>query len=194
MTYGLDFSKTSILVIGDIMLDKYYIGEVNRISPEAPVPVVNVTNETKTLGGAGNVSNNISKLNAYSYIVGYVGKDINKDFIIPMLEERNIDYFLLERDTPTITKIRIIGGNQQIVRVDFEKIKPLTKKEKSQIKRHILSIIDKFKCIVISDYGKGMINRDISKFIRDIPKILCLRNYNINFFHSIASSNLETNI
>jgi D-beta-D-heptose 7-phosphate kinase/D-beta-D-heptose 1-phosphate adenosyltransferase len=167
VTYGIDFSKASVLVIGDIMLDKYYIGEVNRISPEAPVPVVNVINESKTLGGAGNVSNNISELKAYSYIIGYAGKDINKDYITQMLEEKNIDYFLLELDIPTIAKIRIIGGNQQIVRVDFEKIKLLTKKEKKQIKRHILSIIDKFKCIVISDYGKGMIDQDISKFIID---------------------------
>jgi len=161
----LDFSKVSILVVGDLMLDKYYFGTVNRISPEAPVPVVKVNREIYTLGGAGNVANNIVKLGAKVYLIGAVGKDANQNIIRKLLSENRINYYLLERDLPTITKTRVIGNNQQIVRIDFEEIKLLEQKELKRIQQYILSIINKVDCLVISDYGKGMISFELSQFV-----------------------------
>jgi len=165
MLSNLDFSKASVLVIGDLMLDKYYFGSVNRISPEAPVPIVKVNRELHTLGGAGNVANNIINLETKAYIVGAVGKDSNKSIIKQLLEEKRVTHRLLERDLPTITKVRVIGENQQIVRIDFEEIRPLGRKELELVKRHILSLIDEVNCLVISDYGKGMITCELSQFI-----------------------------
>jgi len=129
MLGSLDFSEVSILVVGDLMLDKYYFGNVNRISPEAPVPIVKVDREVYTLGGAGNVVNNIVNLRANAFIVGVVGKDSNKNIIKKLLEEKIVNYYLLERNLATITKVRVIGEHQHIVRIDFEEIKPLGQEE-----------------------------------------------------------------
>ncbi len=92
----LDFTKASVLVVGDLMLDKYYFGSVNRISPEAPVPVVKVSFFKYTLGGAGNVVNNIVNLNAKVYIAGIIGKDQNGKILRELLEKKKVDYYLLE--------------------------------------------------------------------------------------------------
>ena len=165
MVDNVNFSGASILVIGDLMLDKYYFGNVNRISPEAPVPVVKVNRETYTLGGAGNVVNNIVNLKAKAYIIGAVGRDINKSIIRQLLDNMQVEYHLLERDLPTITKIRIIGEHQQIVRVDFEEVEPLEQRELEEIKRYISSLINKVNCLIISDYGKGMITFEVSQFV-----------------------------
>ena len=161
----LDFTKASILVVGDLMLDKYYFGSVNRISPEAPVPVVKVNFSKYTLGGAGNVVNNIVNLNAKVNVAGIIGKDQNGKILRELLEEKKVDYYLLERDLPTITKVRIIGGHQQIVRIDFEEIVFLNEEELKQIKQYIMSVIDRVNCLVISDYGKGVISPELSQFI-----------------------------
>ncbi len=161
----LDFSNASVLVLGDLMLDKYYFGNVNRISPEAPVPVVKVNREEYTLGGAGNVVNNIINLKAKAYIIGAIGKDSNKSVIKQLLDEKQVNYHLLERNLPTITKIRVVGEHQQIVRIDFEEIKPLEQKELERVKQYILSLINKVDCLVISDYGKGMVTFELSQFV-----------------------------
>ncbi|SNR60774.1 bifunctional D-glycero-beta-D-manno-heptose-7-phosphate kinase/D-glycero-beta-D-manno-heptose 1-phosphate adenylyltransferase HldE [Desulfurobacterium atlanticum] len=161
----LDFSNASVLVLGDLMLDKYYFGNVNRISPEAPVPVVKVNREEYTLGGAGNVVNNIINLKAKAYMIGAVGEDSNKSVIKQLLDEKQVKYHLLERDLPTITKIRVVGEHQQIVRIDFEEIKHLEQEEIERVKEYILTLINKVDCLVISDYGKGMVNFELSQFV-----------------------------
>jgi len=165
MLSRLNFTNTSVLVIGDLMLDKYYFGNVNRISPEAPVPVVKVNFSKYTLGGAGNVVNNIVNLKAKVCLIGTVGKDQNREILKQLLEEREINYYLLERDLPTITKIRIIGGHQQILRIDFEEIVFLNEEETKIIKQHIMSAINKVKCLVVSDYSKGVVSPELSQFI-----------------------------
>ncbi len=174
----LDFSNASVLVVGDLMLDKYYFGDVNRISPEAPVPVIKVNREVYTLGGAGNVVNNVVELKAKAYVIGAIGKDSNKSVIRQLLDEKQINYHLLERDLPTITKIRVVGGHQQIVRIDFEEIESLEQEELEEVKQYVLSLINKVNCLVISDYGKGMITYELSQFIinqarkRNLPVIV----------------------
>ena len=116
----LDFSNSKILIVGDVMLDKYYFGKVDRISPEAPVPIVNIQKEESRLGGASNVANNIVSLGGHSLLCGVIGHDLFGKEIERISRHKNIDTFLLKTSSPTITKARIIGGKQQIVRVDYE--------------------------------------------------------------------------
>ena len=199
MENRLDFSSVSVLIIGDLMLDKYFFGTVNRISPEAPVPVVKVTHEKNVLGGAGNVANNIVNLGVETYLIGAVGKDSNKDIIKKLLNDKHINYYLLERDLPTITKVRIIGNNQQIVRMDFEEIKLLEQNELEKIKKYILSLINRVNCLIISDYGKGMITFELSRFIinqakkKNVPVIVDPKGNNWNKYEgaTIITPNLK---
>ena len=106
---NLDFSKSNILVIGDVILDKYYLGTVTRISPEAPIPIVNVRETRMCLGGAGNVCNNISKLGGNAFLLGVVGKDSNKNKLNELLIKNNIKGYLIEDQRPTTTKARVVG-------------------------------------------------------------------------------------
>ena len=162
----IDFSNKKVLVIGDVMLDIYYKGGVERISPEAPVPVVRVENVIYTIGGAGNVCNNIVNLNGVSYLVGFTGQDENNDILRKRLTEAKIDFHLVKSDRPTITKMRIVGDHQQIVRVDFEDKAPeYSKGEYEELKQNIIKLIEKSDIIVISDYKKGVCTDDVCKFI-----------------------------
>jgi len=117
------FRDKKILVIGDIMLDKYIWGEVSRISPEAPVQIVNVLKETYAPGGAANVANNIAALGGKAYIVGIVGYDETNKVLLSELQKRNIniDGIFKDGNKPTIQKVRVIGRGQQLLRFDYEK-------------------------------------------------------------------------
>ena len=116
----LNFSDCKILIVGDVMLDKYYFGTVERISPEAPVPIVNITKEESRLGGAANVANNIASLGGHPLLCGTVGHDFQGRELERISKQKQISTLLLHTVNPTITKARIIGGKQQIVRVDYE--------------------------------------------------------------------------
>ncbi|PLX66120.1 MAG: bifunctional heptose 7-phosphate kinase/heptose 1-phosphate adenyltransferase [Denitrovibrio sp.] len=152
---GYDFSGANVLIIGDVMLDRYHFGTVSRISPEAPVPVVNVKKTNQTLGGAGNVANNISHLQAGAVIVGSCGKDNDANSLKKMLDDLNTKYSFIETENPTTKKLRVIGDKQQIVRVDFEEITPMKGKYAEKAKKIIMQEINKCSAVVISDYGKG---------------------------------------
>jgi len=162
-----DFSKSSVLIVGDLMLDKYHFGQVNRVSPEAPVPVVRVKQSTYTLGGAGNVVNNLYHLGANACLIAMVGNCANGNLVKNLLDERKVKYRLLTRQCPTITKVRIIGDHQQIVRVDFEEIEFLSQDELETVKGYVDEFIDNINCVVISDYGKGMVTNELCKFLMD---------------------------
>ena len=110
-----------VLVIGDVMIDKYYFGEMNRISPEAPVPIVNMKGEMVTLGGAANVANNLVHLGCKVSLVGVVGNDQGRNELFDMLESKGIDSSgIITDERCTTTKIRIMSGNQQVLRIDNE--------------------------------------------------------------------------
>lgn len=117
-----NFKKVKIAVVGDIMLDDYLIGTVDRISPEAPVPVVLIKKEKFVLGGAGNVINNLATLGAKSYCYGLVGDDIDGDRLIASMKNLGVDTSAIIRseERPTIVKRRILGGSQQLLRLDWE--------------------------------------------------------------------------
>jgi D-beta-D-heptose 7-phosphate kinase/D-beta-D-heptose 1-phosphate adenosyltransferase len=157
------FKKQSVLVIGDTMIDKFVWGKVKRISPEAPVPVVEVTKETETLGGAGNVANNITAFGAKAYIISAVGDDSTGRSLIEMMGKKNInsDYLVCDSDRPTIIKTRIIAVSQQLVRVDKEVKGVLHHSTEAKIIKNIEAVIPKVNAVIISDYGKGVVSRKV---------------------------------
>lgn len=154
----LDFNKASVLVIGDIILDKYFHGSVTRISPEAPVPVVLKQYEKTVPGGAANVANNLQKLGSNVMLSGIAGNDNNGWILSSILNEENIETSVVMGDNPTVTKIRIIGEHQQICRLDVEKDTPLSDKVKKDLEKTLIKLISDHDLVVISDYDKGVIN------------------------------------
>ena len=157
------FRNKKILVIGDIMLDKYIWGEVSRISPEAPVQVVNVVKETYEPGGASNVANNIASLNGNAFMAGIVGNDEAKNILLNELKKKkiNTDGIFIDNDKPTIQKIRIMGRGQQLLRVDYEKKEHVHKDIESFIVEFLKKIMKDADVVVISDYAKGVITKNI---------------------------------
>ncbi len=161
---SMDFSKARVFVIGDIMLDRYYYGGVSRISPEAPVPVVAVESDIFTLGGAGNVANNIAGLKAECRIFASAAGDSSGRKLRSLLDGINTQYFFIDTGAPTTTKLRIVGEKQQIVRVDFEEIRPVSPSSADSFKNEISKYADECNCVVISDYGKGICTPEICGF------------------------------
>jgi D-beta-D-heptose 7-phosphate kinase/D-beta-D-heptose 1-phosphate adenosyltransferase len=152
-----------ILVIGDIMLDQYIIGDCTRISPEAPVPVVDVNRKYQTLGGAANVATNLASLGVKVGIIGRIGKDDYGKTVLEKFKEKGIsDFSIIQGET--IVKTRIISGNQQIVRLDQEKYQEFDETESERV----ISSVEKYngKYILISDYGKGVVSDDFMKELR----------------------------
>jgi D-beta-D-heptose 7-phosphate kinase/D-beta-D-heptose 1-phosphate adenosyltransferase len=154
------FPQANILVVGDLILDEYIWGDVERISPEAPVPVVWAKKRTYVPGGAANVANNIRSLDGKVSLVGVVGKDRNAQILLGELSKRKISSqgVCFEPPRHTTLKTRIIAGHQQVVRLDWEHTDPLSQKLNQKIIKFIEKNIEKFSAIVIEDYGKGVIS------------------------------------
>ena len=151
------FKDKKVLVLGDIMLDKYIWGDVARISPEAPVPVVKVKKAFSCLGGAGNVCRNLESLGAFPLLVGITGEDAEAEWIkanVP--DNRGI---FTDKKRPTSVKTRIVAHQQQVVRVDSERVASISYKQAEKI----LDFIENEDCsgILISDYNKGVITRSL---------------------------------
>lgn len=161
-----------ILVIGDVMLDKYYYGEVTRISPEAPVPVNKVTSVKETMGGAANVAHNLALLGANTMIAGFVGDDFHCQSLMDRFTSRGIDYKgIIYRDKPTITKLRIIGGHQQMLRLDFEDTEPVESHYAQRLLNFLeIAIQTGLDGVIISDYGKGACTEEVCEGVIDICK------------------------
>jgi rfaE bifunctional protein kinase chain/domain len=165
------FPDITVGVIGDIILDKYLWGDVERISPEAPVPVVDVKKETVSLGGASNVANNIASLDAKAYMIGVVGDDENAKIIENLLKSKNINPVLItDKSRPTIEKTRIIAVSQQLLRIDREDRSKLDTEIEDEIINEIENIKDKINVFIVSDYGKGVITQRIMDFIKSLNK------------------------
>jgi len=154
------FNQAKILVIGDLILDEYICGNVDRISPEAPVPVVWANRRTYVPGGAANVADNICSLDGSICLLGVIGRDENADILLSELRKREIDTqgVFVEPKRHTTVKTRIIAGHQQVVRVDWEHTHSLPQKLNQKILNFIQKNIRRFDAIIIEDYGKGVIN------------------------------------
>lgn len=152
-----------IMVVGDVMLDKYYYGSVTRISPEAPVPINRITLQKNTLGGAANVAHNLALLGAITSIGGYVGDDYHGQTLFDKFTARGIDFRgLVHNGAPTTTKLRIIGGHQQMLRLDFEEASPVTGQYAARLMSYIDQRIEEgLDAIILSDYNKGALTAEL---------------------------------
>lgn len=163
------FSRKNILVIGDVILDEYIRGNVSRISPEAPVPVVLEKESFSTPGGAANVAHNLHGLGAKVTIIGRIGDDSEGQVLLRQFKDRGLNTkgIFVDKKIPTICKTRVIAQHQQVVRIDRENIAAIGSKEVSQ---KICNFIDKnietFDAVIISDYGKGLITPELVDFVR----------------------------
>jgi len=168
-----NFTGKNILVVGDVMLDKYIQGKVERISPEAPVPVVHVQEEEFRLGGAANVAMNIKDLGGTAMLVGVVGKDLSAKILKKKLRKEKILHALVtDISRPTIEKVRILAHDQQLARLDYED----SAKISSFIERGVIKKIKEFlpnaEAVVVSDYAKGVITAKIMKVLRLSKKMI----------------------
>jgi len=164
------FGKTGILVIGDLMIDQYIWGRVKRISPEAPVPVVEVTEENLLLGGAANVAHNVLSLGGRVFIAGTIGEDATGNILINKLRENgfNTDGIVKDGKRPTTVKTRVIAHNQQVVRFDREEKTEIQQSTLSLLLEYVRSCLPKIKGIVISDYCKGLVTKKLVKTLLEL--------------------------
>ena len=146
-----------VLVIGDIMLDSYWSGNTSRISPEAPIPILNINKVEHKIGGAGNVAVNLKALGADTHLIGIIGDDENGKIITKLLNQNKISYsFSKTSDHPTINKLRASAQNQQLIRMDFEQ--DLTTVNKSELTNYFKEQLPHYDIVIISDYAKGTLS------------------------------------
>jgi len=156
------FNKVNALIIGDLMLDAYYWGDVSRISPEAPVPIVSVRKKESRMGGAGNVAINIQAMGATPYLCGIIGNDDNGERMLKIMQENKMPVHGVVKvtDRPTTTKTRIISHNQHIVRIDEETDTVISQQQSDKLFAQVEKIVNggKIGVIIFEDYDKGVIS------------------------------------
>jgi rfaE bifunctional protein kinase chain/domain len=164
------FGHLKIAVIGDIMLDKYIFGHVSRISPEYPVPVVDVTHEDQRLGGAANVARNTLSLGAETYLIGVTGIDGNRESLAELFATYGLsaDYLVSDASRPTTCKTRILSQNHHITRVDFESREPVSEAVELGIAGKLRALAPSLDAVIIEDYNKGLLT---STLVRNIIAI-----------------------
>jgi D-beta-D-heptose 7-phosphate kinase/D-beta-D-heptose 1-phosphate adenosyltransferase len=166
LTLMAAFASQRVLVVGDLMLDEYIWGRVSRISPEAPVPVVNVTGESYYPGGAANVARNLREFTPYVAVMGTAGTGVHGDRLLALLGESGIDASaVLRTASPTTVKSRIMARNQQVVRVDRECRQPLSAGETACAIGHLNRLMPGVDAVVVADYGKGFVTQPLADHI-----------------------------
>ncbi len=165
----------SVLIVGDVMVDEYLLGDAERISPEAPVPVVRVTEDKLVLGGAGNVARNISALGGGARLIGVVGEDAGAERVRDLLGHSGLSAdCVVVPGRPTTIKTRIIAQQQQMLRVDREMAAPLAAPDVARLLERIAAVLADYSVLVISDYGKGLVSKELLDGIRKLC-ISCAR-------------------
>ena len=176
MTPIKDFSKFKILVIGDIMLDKHIYGEVNRISPEAPVPVLKVERESYNPGGAANVADNLISLGVKTYLAGTIGNDEQGRILLDILNKKTIDTScVINISKPTIQKIRGLSHlrsevHQHLIRIDYEDNSNISEEDENKLFNLINGLIGEIDGIILSDYAKGTLTKELLRNIIELAK------------------------
>lgn len=189
-----------ILIIGDLMVDEYWIGGVKRISPEAPVPIVNVVKRELRLGGAANVAFNVAALGAKPFLFGTVGDDTMGKRIIQLLQAKGMDErgVIVDSSRPTTRKTRILADNQHVTRVDHEDSSPISDKTADVIFNSIKNRIDEFDAVIFQDYNKGVLGKElIEKIIgisRAAGKIITVDPKYLNFFSYTGATLFKPNL
>lgn len=164
------FPERKVLVVGDLILDRYIWGKVSRVSPEAPVPVVEVTADNYRLGGAANVANNIVSLGGRATILGVCGRDAGGEAMKDLLSRSRIECGLIEDKRPTSVKTRIIGHDKQMVRFDMESKDDLTGGGLKRMLSMIAGMLPAHDAVIVSDYKKGVICSALMKHILGLAK------------------------
>ncbi len=179
--------QSKILIIGDVMLDKFDYGDVRRLNPESPNPLINITKEDFRLGGSANVAANIVGLGETCDLIGMTGRDLHRDIFIKLCKQKNVQFFEILSNFPTITKQRFIENTykQQLLRVDYEeKMTPTPDDEK-----FIFKIIENgnYEIVVISDYNKGIITENLIKELKkkNVKILVDSKPKNIEFFKDV---------
>jgi D-glycero-beta-D-manno-heptose-7-phosphate kinase len=169
-SYIKKFRNGKVLVIGDLILDQYVWGQVSRISPEAPVPVVTVSTETLQLGGAANVSNNIRALGGRVDLCGVIGADEGGRQFLKVLESQGLgrDGILIDQDRPTTKKTRVVAHNQQLLRFDNERTEAISGVLEARLTRYIAACIRSASALVVSDYAKGVVTPRVMTDLTDL--------------------------
>lgn len=184
------------MVIGDVMLDAYLWGKVDRISPEAPVPIVSVFNKENRMGGAANVAINVSSLGAEPVLCSIIGNDTNGREFIELLQQRGMtsEGILQSSERPTTVKTRVIGNNYQMLRVDEERTEDIPAQERRQLIERIKGILSRKKIdvIIFEDYDKGVINRSLIEQVvraarqKKIPVAVDPKKRNFNYYKQVT--------
>ncbi len=193
------FQGRKVAILGDLMLDRYVWGRVDRISPEAPVPIVEIYNETVRFGGAANVAENIASLGASASVVGVVGADANGDELLNLLKGRAVDVSRVARldARPTTVKTRIIAHGQQVVRADKEDASDVEGGEAEVLLEGLRSAIAESDVLIVSDYGKGVVTgTSISEGIRcarEGGKVICVDPKESHFWSYVGVTAITPN-
>ncbi len=167
-----NFKNQKILVVGDLMLDEYLMGSVDRISPEAPIPILDVKEISRRPGGAANTAYNIASLGGKVVLAGVIGPDEYGNLLKVLLAEKGIDVqgIVVDKERKTTLKTRAVAKNQHIVRIDIEDKKPIGSEIEAKLLQFIEGQIPGIKAVVISDYLKGVVTPNLSKKIIELAK------------------------
>lgn len=157
------FRNTTVLCVGDLMLDLFVYGEVSRISPEAPIPILKATREFYTLGGAGNVVNNLLSLGATPLLISIIGTDQNAHILCDLLKEKGIktSHLIQDSSVQTIEKRRFSTKNQQLLRVDYERVGFFNADLYDALIKKAKELLPNVSAVILSDYGKGVLHQDL---------------------------------
>jgi len=159
-----NFKESKVLVVGDIILDQYVLSDPQKISPEAPILVSQAKNSKNVLGGAANVCNNLRDLGVGTEVIGLVGNDEDSKIILKLLKDKKINGQGVFKDRRVTTKkVRIIAGNQQLLRIDYEDRHDANKQLENRIFKYFIKIADQFGAVILSDYGKGVLTKSLTK-------------------------------
>lgn len=166
------FSGLKALIVGDVMIDSYIWGKVERISPEAPVPIISITNKEIRLGGAANVAKNIAALGATPILCSVVGNDQDGQAFMDLLESRKMNTrgIIMSEDRMTTVKERMLSASQQLLRIDKETTKKLHKKDKNNLLARVEELIPEADVVIFEDYDKGVLDKKLIKSIIELAK------------------------
>src|SRR5580765_4974003 len=160
-----EFKNRRVLVLGDAMLDEYLVGDCSRISPEAPVPVLRVNSARRVLGGAANTAANVVSLGGHATLIALVGDDDGGRTLRRCASEAGIDLLAVDHGLATLRKTRVVGQQQQIVRLDYEEIQNLAPSVEAEILALVDASVENSDIVVISDYAKGFLSPSLSQAI-----------------------------
>ena len=158
------FKGKHILVVGDVMIDKYIWGSVDRVSPEAPVSVLDVKRENFVPGGAANTACNVTALGGKATVIGVTGQDTRRNVLIRLLKDAQVKFFFVNDKRPTTTKVRVMKENSQLLRIDYE-VRTYISAEAEQSIMQFINNLEDIDVIVVSDYAKGCITENLMKEI-----------------------------